>query len=54
MTADHCECEHASHFTATPMHVYGDAEPSRDVRTLYGTFTLCRPCFAAGHMPEAP
>lgn len=55
MTADRCECEHADHFGTEPDtptgHTYGANEPAvADVKTTFGTFSLCRPCLDAGHM----
>lgn len=57
-----CQCEHASHFSTADdsgkqipavQHEYGGADVFRNVKTTYGTFTLCRECYTAGHMQEA-
>lgn len=40
-----CQCEHASHFTASGMHAYEAVLPAvTPVKTAGGTFNLCAEC----------
>lgn len=48
-----CECEHSSHFGRVSDHPYDEPQPrrgTRAVKTVLGTFALCKDCIDKGHM----
>lgn len=53
--SERCTCERKEHFEERSEadtgsnHTYGMAQGLRDVKTAFGTFTLCRLCLEAGH-----
>jgi hypothetical protein len=55
--SERCECEDTEHedtegipFRSRTAHRYGAVPGAHRVRTVYGTFSVCYACYAAGHM----